>query len=141
MSFLSKLRVSGGRDIFIPKRRALADKIGCDASGRAAYQPWADLHRVDPFSEGATIFDNQVVILQYSGSVRATFHTNCHAGIPERRFYLCGTEGSIRADANTGRIEVGRIGWGMELETIEIEIGGTHSGGDLVMGRGLVKTI
>lgn len=38
--------------------------------------------------------------------MRASFHTNCSTGIPERRMYICGTEGTIRADILTGKIEV-----------------------------------
>ena len=37
--------------------------------------------------------------LEYRSGVRATFHTNCHAVVPERCFYICCSEGALRADA------------------------------------------
>ena len=45
------------------------------------------------------IIDNQVAIIEFTGGVRATFHTNCNAAITERRMYLLGTEGTIRSGA------------------------------------------
>lgn len=132
----------GGRDFFIPANRQLADKLGFDERGRPAYSTWADPERVDPFSPGATIVDNQVAILEYASGVRATFHTNCNAGLPERRVYLLGTEGALRANVLTRRIEIGRIGFGVRPE--EILAGGEpgdHLGGDEVMAEHLCETM
>ena len=131
----------GGTDYFLPKNEHHIARIGPDANGVAAYAGWADPHRVSRFSEGADIVDNQVAILQYSGGVRATFHTNCHAAIPERRFYICGSEGAIRADAITGDIEWKRIGHDTKLERFNSGFAGGHAGGDEMMAKGLVDTL
>lgn len=131
----------GGRDFFVPANERHIARLGPDASGRPAYQTWPDPHRVNPFSPGADIFDNQVAILEYENGVRATFHTNCNSGIPERRFYLNGTEGALRADALTGIIEWQRIGHEPKMETFVGADAGSHAGGDGFMARGLVGTL
>lgn len=131
----------GGRNFYRPENESLAAKLGLDENGNAAYQGWPDPHKVSPFSEGADIVDNQVAIIQYSDNVRATFHTNCNTGITERRFFLCGTEGTLRTDAYTGIIEYSRIGHTKKVETIDTRSGDGHGGGDIVMARGLVKTL
>jgi predicted dehydrogenase len=131
----------GGKDFFLPKNEHHIRRIGPDSSGKPAYGAWPDPHGVAPFSEGADIVDNQVVILQYANGARATFHTNCNAGIPERRFYICGTEGAIRADAITGRIEWQRIGHGTRLEQVDMGHAGGHAGGDEAMTKALAGTL
>jgi predicted dehydrogenase len=93
----------------------------------------------DPFSSEKSIADNQVAIIEYESGVRATFHTNMNVGIPERRMYLCGTEGSIRADVISGQIEVGRIGFDEKIERIDLGIRGSHGGGDAVLGLNIVN--
>ncbi len=131
----------GGRDFFVPGNEKHTARIGPDAAGRPAYQTWPDPRRVNPFSKGADIADNQVAILEYENGVKATFHTNCNAGIPERRFYLCGTEGALRADACAGKIEWQRIGHEPRLQTIDTKSSDSHAGGDAVMSRSLIQTL
>jgi predicted dehydrogenase len=129
----------GGRDFFHPANRPLATRLGCDKNGNPAYRTWENTTPEDPFSEGATILDNQVVILEYASGVRATFHTNCNAAQTERRLYLLGAEGSLRADANTGHIEYRKIGFDTKPVTIEHNPETTlgHHGGDHHMARQL----
>lgn len=131
----------GGRDFFKPENAHHVDRIGPNSEGKPAYQTWPDPHRVDPFGGDADIFDNQVAILQYANGVRATFHTNCNAAIPERRFYICGTEGTLRADVLTGELEVQRIGWDTERQKENTQVVGSHGGGDEYMAEGLVRTL
>lgn len=131
----------GGRNFYLPGNSHHVARIGPSADGKAAYSTWADPQRVSPFSEGADIVDNQVAILEYANGVRATFHTNCNAALLERRFYLCGSEGALRADSITGLIEVQRIGHDTKPEVIVTGIAGGHSGGDEVMGASLVETL
>jgi len=131
----------GGLDFFRPEERRNVERIGPDSKGTPAYSGWPDPHRVDPFSAGATILDNQVVILEYASGVRATFHANCNTAIRERRFYLCGTEGTIRADVIAGTIETQRIGHDTEKVFIETGAKGGHGGGDNIMAAGLAATI
>jgi predicted dehydrogenase len=131
----------GGRDFFTPANAAQIDRIGPDKAGSIPYSAWPDPERVNPFQGGADIFDNQVAILQYANGVRGTFHTNCNTAIAERRFYLCGTEGTLRADLLTGVLEVQRIGWEMEIEKFDTNARGGHGGGDEIMAEALVQSL
>lgn len=133
----------GGRDFFGPENAARAAGLAPGTNGREAYRVWDDNHGVDPFSPGAEINDNQVVILQYANGVRGTFHTNCNTALPERRFYLCGTTGTLRGDAMTGRIELRRIGHDTEAEYFDSNQDAMpgHAGGDEVMAKGLAATL
>jgi predicted dehydrogenase len=124
----------GGLSFFLPENAHHAARVGPSPEGRPAYRAWPDPHGVDPFTADKSIVDHQVAILEFSRGVRATFHTSCHAAIPERRFYLLGTEGSLRLDACTGTIEVRRIGWDEPLVIHEPTKGDPHAGGDERMG-------
>lgn len=55
------------------------------------------------------IVDNQIAIIEYENGVRASFHTNCSSGLPERRIYICGSKGTIRADFVKGQIEIKKL--------------------------------
>lgn len=135
----------GGKDFFLPKSKHLADALGTNSNGQPAYQTWKDPHRVDPFSEGATVVDNQVAILQYANGARATFHTNCNTGLPERRFYIAGTKGTLRADVCTGTIQLARISFTEAPQTIlspgDLKAGDGHYGGDVIMARHIAETM
>ncbi len=132
----------GGTNVFRPENRVLADRLGTDTKGNRAYESWLDPLRVDPFSPGNTVVDNQVAILEYASGARATFHTNCNAAILERRMYFCGTEGTLRVDAITGVIDVQRIGFDTKPETIHInESNEGHLGGDSRMAAHLARTM
>ncbi|EIQ00415.1 putative dehydrogenase [Opitutaceae bacterium TAV1] len=129
----------GGRDFFRPGNRHFAERLGSDKDGKPAYRTWENAVPEDPFSEGASIVDNQVVILEYASGARATFHTNCNAALTERRLYLLGAEGSLRADACTGLIEYKKIGFDTKPVIIDLnrETGLGHYGGDDHMARQL----
>lgn len=131
----------GGRDVFCPHRRVLQDSLAQGPGGAIPYQSWADPDRVNPFSEGASIVDNQVAILEYASGVRATFHTNCHAALPERRLILLGTRGAIRADAAAGIIEWRRIGFDEPAHLIRLISSAGHYGADERMAEGLALTM
>lgn len=132
----------GGKDFFLPKNRHLAEALGHDEEGRAAYKTWPDPSREDPFSGESTVVDNQVAILEYANGIRATFHTNCNSGIPERRMYVNGTKGTLRADAVSGQIELGEIGFNKKIESMaDFDKRGGHYGGDALMGKSLAATM
>jgi len=131
----------GGCSFFVPKNASHAERIGPSPDGKPAFQSWPDPHGISPFSGDKSIFDQQVAILEFSRGVRATFHTNCHASIPERRFYLIGTEGTLRADAYTGQIEVRRMGWEEPLVVHQPIQGDGHAGGDATMARELAQAL
>lgn len=101
----------GGLRFFTPANRRIADEIGPNpANGRRAFQDWPQSNN-DPFTNDKDIVDHQVAIIEYANGVRASFHTNCAAAISERRLLLLGTRGAIRADLNTGTVELQKLGW------------------------------
>jgi len=131
----------GGLNFFKPENQHHIQRLGSDAQGRQAYRTWPGVDMEDPFTCAKDIVDNQVVILEYANGVRATFHTNANAGILERRFYLLGAEGAIRADAVTGKIECQRIGFDTTTEVISAGHAGGHAGGDEVLRASLYQSM
>ncbi|MBE2204486.1 MAG: Gfo/Idh/MocA family oxidoreductase [Chthoniobacterales bacterium] len=135
-----KVASFGGRNFFIPENAHHVERIGRNAKGQSAYDTWPG-YQAPPFSPGSDVVDNQVAIIEYANHVRATFHTNCNCAITERRFYLCGSEGTLRADLSTGKIELQRIGFDTEIEGLDSLALDGHGGGDEVMARGLRETM
>lgn len=120
----------------------LIDRVGPSADGTPAYCGWRKsfvytrANRMDPFTSDKDIVDNRVAILEYANGVRATFHTNLNTAITERRMYLCGTEGTIRGDVLTGRVEYKRIDRPKPVLR-ETTAGGGHGGADGIMSNAL----
>jgi len=134
-------RVAGfaGLDFFTPANAHRVGEIGCSADGKPAYSTWQGPVQVDPFQGERDIADNQVAIIEFENNVRATFHTNCNAAIPERRMYLLGTHGAIRADVLAGSIELKRIGFNTEVEKIDANASGGHGGGDSILAGNIAN--
>ncbi len=130
-----------GGDFFTPAHARHQRRIGRSPTGARAYKAWPDPHRVNPFTSRKDILDNQVAILEFGNGVRATFHTNCNSGIPERRFYILGTEGALRADAYTGVMEWRRIGWNTQSKFWRTKDHDDHAGGDERMAIELAATL
>lgn len=132
----------GGKDVFVPEHAWMPRKIGTAADGRKPFVCWPTVgERVDPFNGDSDVVDNQVGIIEFDSGVRMTFHTNCMSGIPERRFYLVGTEGAIRGDALRGELECCRVGFDTECERVDDFGGDGHAGGDAVLARDLAATM
>lgn len=131
----------GGRNVFTARNRQLGERAGRDSHGRTAYRQWHDQEFVDPFSGDTDLLDNQVVIIEYANGVRACFHANANAGLPERRFYIQGTAGTLRAEAYSRDIQVKRVGVNQGVEDCRVPINGTHLGGDPVMAAHLADTM
>ncbi len=131
----------GGIDFFTPANAHRADEIGVRDDGKKAYATWNGLIRLDPFTSDKDIVDNQVAIIEYENGVRTTFHTNCNAALPERRMYILGSEGSIRADVLTGKIQMKRIGFDTETEDVSTDSSGGHGGGDAILARELTDSM
>lgn len=145
-SLAGRVASFGGCDFFRPENRHYTERIGPNPKGCPAFVSWhvdasGKCPPVDPFTTDKDIVDNQVAILEYCNGARATFHTNCMAGIPERRMYLLGTDGAIRADVVAGRIEGRRIGRDAPLEDLSAGVSGSHGGGDAVLGRSLADSM
>ncbi|HSI86120.1 MAG: Gfo/Idh/MocA family protein [Candidatus Methylacidiphilales bacterium] len=131
----------GGLDIFRPDKKSLASDLKPNVEGRLPYRAWKDPEGVDPFSGGSSIVDNQVAILQYASGARATFHTNCHSALPERRLYILGTKGAMRFDAAASTIEWKSIGFDTKAESISLGQNGMHFGADKVMAEHLARAM
>lgn len=131
----------GGLDFFVPGHAQRIRQVGKGAKGKPAYRSWGGLVNLNPFTSDKDIIDNQVAVIEFENGVRATFHTNCNSAITERRMYLLGTEGTIRADFVTSRIEVARIGFNEKVRTIDTRATGSHGGGDSVLARELADSM
>ncbi len=131
----------GGCNFFIPENQYLEEEMVNSGNSKTNFTIWPDPHRVSPFGTDKDIVDNQVAILEFKNQVRATFHTNCNSAITERRFYIIGSRGAIRADALTGVIEVHSNAPGIAPETIDTRHAGGHGGGDRYMATQLVRTL
>jgi predicted dehydrogenase len=131
----------GGRTFFTSENRVHQERIGPNSEGRTAFESWADPAResVNPFTDDKDIVDHQVAILEFGGGVRATFHTHCMAALPERRFYLLGSEGTLRLDAYTGKLELRRVGWDEPVDVSNPIDGDGHAGADEPMARELAE--
>ncbi|MFW6154958.1 MAG: Gfo/Idh/MocA family protein [Planctomycetota bacterium] len=131
----------GGLDYFVPGNVSEVDRIGPNPRGVPAFGLWQrPTECTDPFTADKDILDNQVAIMQFANDVRATFHANALAALPERRMYILGTEGAVRADVITGTLEVRRIGWN-EPSHLYDNPGGGHGGGDNVLINELIAAM
>ena len=131
----------GGLDFFLPGNQRHLRRLGADRAGRTAYRTWGGLVGKNPFTADKDIVDNQVAIIEYENRVRATFHTNCNSGLPERRLYINGSEGALRADFVAGTIEVARIGFKEAVRRVKARARGSHGGGDDVLARELARSM
>ncbi len=127
----------GGTNFFKPDNAGYIEKLGKNRDGKDAYRTWPGPVNENPFTSDKDIIDNQVAIIEFANGVRSTFHTNCNAGIPERRMYICGTEGAVRADVIRGSIELQRIGFDTAIENVSTDASGGHGGGDSILARNI----
>jgi len=137
-SVVRKVCSFGGLNFFTEENDSLIEELDAEKKDFKRNLTWSS----DPFISEKDIIDNQVVILEYGNGVRATFHTNCSTGIPERRIYICGTKGTIRADALNGKIECKGIKPSDEyINIISGKFDGSHGGGDLPLAREIDRAI
>jgi len=94
-----------------------------------------DEENITPFSDDKDTIDNQVAIMELENGVRVSFHFCMHSAQLERRFYMCGTRGTIRGDVLTGRLEYTPVGWDPETETVRPIEGDDHGGAEQPMAR------
>lgn len=131
----------GGLNFFKPENEYHIQRIGKNKAGKSAYMTWNSLVGLNPFTSDKDIVDNQVAIIEFENGVRATFHTNCNAGISERRMYILGTEGALRADVLIGKIEVRRIGFEAKIEDHSTDAKGGHGEGDAYLVKDLAASM
>lgn len=95
-------------------------------------------HNIDPFSGDKDTIDNQVAIMQLENGANVSFHYCMHAAKQERRFYMCGTRGAIRADVLTGTIEYSPVGWEVITEVFRPISGDGHGGAEGPMTKDIL---
>ena len=141
-STVSRVASFGGLNFFTPENAGRIEAIGSDAKGKPAYGTWDSRGGDNAFVSDKDIIDNQIAIFEYANGVRASFHTNLNSGLPERRMYLLGTEGAVRADLNHGVIEHRRIGFDTPTVIYDQRANAEmHGGGDIVMATELLATM
>jgi len=77
-------------------------------------------NNITPFNDDKDTVDHQVAILELENRVRASFHFCMHSARLERRFYLCGTRGTIRGDVLTGVLEYTPVGWKPQTDVVRM---------------------
>jgi len=127
----------GGNTFFVPGNIGRQNEVDKGPKGETAFQAWRDADGINPFTAEKDIVDHQVGILEFGSGIRATFHTHCMSGLPERRFYLIGSKGAIRLDAYTGKVEYAEVGWDKPVCVHTPIAGDGHAGSDEPMAREL----
>ena len=90
---------------------------------------------ISPFSDDKDTIDNQVAIMELESGPRVSFHFCMHSAQLERRFYMCGTKGTIRGNVLTGTLEYTPVGWERKTETVKPIDGDDHGGAEVPMAR------
>jgi predicted dehydrogenase len=94
----------------------------------------------DAFQSDMDVTDHQTAILEYDNQVRLTFHANSHTSLPERRWYVAGTEGTLLADLARNKLMIRPALSRKKPE--RIEYGGVtadaHNGADQAMALDLL---
>lgn len=134
----SRAAAFGGLDFFVPANRELREKFRVD--GISPFDGWVDPHAEEcPFTSDKDIMDTLVSILHYRNGVKVQFQATMSNAIPERRMYICGTEGSIVAELYGGTMRVQRIG--DPPAEVQDLTGGGHGGGDDYIMKSLYDTM
>ncbi|WP_312161899.1 Gfo/Idh/MocA family oxidoreductase [Phenylobacterium sp.] len=137
----AKVASFGGREIFTAAR-AGAYRY---SDGQPAYAlrdaGWGGAN--DAFQSDMDVTDHQNALVQYENGVRLSFHANSHVALPERRWYVAGTDGTLIADLVRNKLMVRRT---MDRGKPErIDYGGrtedSHNGADQAMARDLLATM
>ncbi|MEO8112840.1 MAG: Gfo/Idh/MocA family oxidoreductase, partial [Phenylobacterium sp.] len=134
----SRVASFGGRRIFTPER---TDAPRAYEDGQVAYAGWDAgwAGANDAFQSDMDVTDHQLAMVEYENQVRLAFHANSHVALPERRWYVAGTEGTLIADLVRNRLMVRRTmdrGKPERLEYGELT-DDAHNGADQAMARDL----
>lgn len=137
----AKVASFGGRDIFVPDRAGHYTY----SDGQLAYAlrdaGWASAN--DAFHSDMDVTDHQNALVQYENGVRLSFHANSHVALPERRWYVAGTEGTLIADLVRNKLMVRRAMDRGKPERIDYgdRTEDSHNGADEAMARDLLATL
>lgn len=127
----------GDRSIFVPKNAGLQ----ADPAAHAQYHGWKSNWEgaSDPFASDSDCVDHQVALVEYANGAKLSFHSNTHCGLGQRRWLICGLNGTIEADLATGRVRLMRIR--EEAKEVPVNEGGGHYGADGQMAKALAATL
>ncbi len=138
----AKVASLGGRSIFTPER-AEAPRTYSDGSPAYAIRDagWAGAN--DAFQSDMDVTDHQTAIIQYENGVRLSFHANSHVALPERRWYVAGTDGTLIADLVRNKLMVRKAMDRGKPERIEYgnRTEDSHNGADQAMARDLMAAL
>ena len=138
----AKVASFGGRRIFTAQRTNVPKTYD---NGEAAYAlrdaGWAGAN--DSFQSDMDVTDHQTAMLEYENQIRLTFHANSHVSLPERRWYIAGTEGTLIADLVRNKLMIRSA---LDRRKPErIDYGGvtadSHNGADQAMACDLLATL
>ncbi|MEQ9518571.1 MAG: Gfo/Idh/MocA family oxidoreductase [Parvibaculum sp.] len=128
----------GGRRIFTEENRALGNLKY--EGGEPAYTLWRAGWNGgnDSFGSDGDVVDHQTALIEFENGVQLAFHANTHAGLPQRRWYLVGTQGTLEADLVSNRLTFRDALARNAPETATVEGDPLeHYGSDPAMGRDL----
>lgn len=137
----AKVASFGGRRIFTAER---AEAPRHYDNGETAYglrdAGWAGAN--DAFQSDMDVTDHQLALVEYENQVRLSFHANSHVALPERRWYVAGTEGTLIADLVRNKLMVRRALDRRKPERIDYaeRTDDSHNGADQAMARDLKAT-
>jgi len=132
----------GGRRVFVSTRTNVPRVYD---NGDAAYAlrdaGWSGAN--DSFQSDMDVTDHQNALVEYENQVRLSFHANSHVALPERRWYVAGTDGTLIADLVRNKLMVRRA---LDRRKPErIDYGGrtedSHNGADQAMARDLLAAL
>jgi predicted dehydrogenase len=87
----------GGRRIFHPMRTHVPAAYE-DGSAAYALRDAGWMGANDAFQSDMDLYDHQVALVHYESGLALSFHSNSHASLQERRWYIAGTHGTMLAD-------------------------------------------
>lgn len=136
-----KVASFGGRDIFTTARAGAYRYSDGEPAYALRDAGWGSAN--DAFQSDMDVTDHQNALVQYENGVRLSFHANSHVALPERRWYVAGTDGTLIADLVRNKLMIRktmdrgkpeRIDYGDRTED-------SHNGADQAMARDLLATM
>ena len=132
----------GGRRLFHPGR-ADAPKTYEDGSPAYALRDagWAGAN--DAFHSDMDLNDHQVAIVRYETGLALAFHSNSHAALQERRWYVAGTDATLIADLVRNKLMIRPALDRRKPERIDFatRTADLHNGADQAMALDLKATL
>ncbi len=138
----AKVASFGGRRVFTSERAGARRTYDDGSPAYVATNPgWMGAN--DAFESDMDVTDHQTAMVEYENGVRLSFHANSHVSLPERRWYIAGTNATMIADLVRNRLMIRPT---MNRQKPErIDYGGvtadSHNGADQAMARDLLATL